>query len=245
MKHEVAPSSFNEDLGSMFMPDVNASSAALAARDELAMARLIAGGDQVQFTVMMRQYNRRLYRLARAVLRDDTEAEDALQDAYVSAYHSMQQFRGEASLSTWLSRLVLNECLGRLRRSERRSKLMNLVSPSDEMTDVAEEEGRRPDWIVARAQMRCLLEHKLDQLPEAFRLVFVLRSVEELSVEETAAALNIPEATVRSRYFRAKGLLREALAQEIDLAERDLFNFAGARCDGIVERVLERLNSKR
>lgn len=220
------------------------TSEALPPSDELAMARLIAGGDKIQFTAMMRQYNRRLYRLARTVLRDETEAEDALQDAYVSAYHSMQQFRGEASLSTWLSRLVLNECLGRLRRSERRSRLMSLVRPNNEMTDVAEDDGRRPDWIVARAQMRGLLERKLDQLPEAFRLVFVLRSVEELSVEETAAALSIPAATVRSRYFRAKGLLREALAEEIDLAERDLFDFAGTRCDGVVERVLSRLRER-
>ena len=208
---------------------------------ELAVAQLIAAGDRGHFTALIRQYNRRLYRLARAVLRDDTEAEDALQDAYVSAYHSIQEFRGEASLSTWLSRLVLNECLGRLRRTERRSKVITLVSANDEMTDVAEDDDHRPDLIAARAQMRTLLEQKLDQLPQAFRVVFVLRSVEELSVEETAAALGIPEATVRSRLFRAKGLLREALAQEIDLAERDLFDFGGARCDRIVGRVLERV----
>ena len=226
------------------MSDVTARTAASRREDELGMARLITGGDRAQFTALMRQYNRRLYRLARAVLRDDTEAEDALQEAYVSAYHSIQQFRGESALSTWLSRLVLNECLGRLRRTERRSKAMTLVSPNDEMTDVAEDDGRRPDWILARAQMRELIEQKLDQLPEAFRLVFVLRSVEELSVEETAAMLDIPEATVRSRYFRAKALLREALAQEIDLAERDVFDFDGPRCDRIVERVLERLDTR-
>ncbi|HEY4214221.1 MAG TPA: RNA polymerase sigma factor [Steroidobacteraceae bacterium] len=226
---------------------MHARSESLARRDalpELAVAQLIAEGDRGRFTALIRQYNRRLYRLARAVLRDDSEAEDALQDAYVSAYHSIQEFRGEASLSTWLSRLVLNECLGRLRRTERRSKVMTLVSPNDEMTDVAEDDDLRPDLIAARAQMRALLEQKLDQLPQAFRVVFVLRSVEELTVEETASALGIPEATVRSRLFRAKGLLREALAQEIDLAERDLFDFGGARCDGMVGRVLERLNSK-
>jgi RNA polymerase sigma-70 factor (ECF subfamily) len=97
--------------------------------------------------------------------------------------------------------------------------------------------------VLARAQMRDLLERKLDTLPEAFRLVFVLRSVEELSVEETAKTLGIPEATVRSRYFRAKGLLREALAQEIDLAERDIFEFGGQHCDRIVARVMERIDS--
>ncbi len=210
-------------------------------RDELAIARLIAGGDREQFTLLIRQYNRRLYRLARATLRDDAEAEDALQDAYLSAYHAMPEFRGDAALSTWLSRLVLNECLGRIRRSNRRSRVVPLVSSSEEMGLVAEEPSRRPERLVARAQIRELLEHKLDALPEAFRVVFVLRSVEELSVEETAAVLGIPAATVRSRYFRARGLLREALAQEIDLAERDLFEFGGSRCDRICARVLERL----
>ena len=210
-------------------------------RDELAIARRIAGGDRAQFTLLIRQYNRRLYRLARATLRDDAEAEDALQDAYLSAYHAMREFRGDAALSTWLSRLVLNECLGRIRRSNRRSRVVPLVSSSEEMGLVAEEPSRRPERLVARAQIRELLEQKLDALPEAFRVVFVLRSVEELSVEETAAVLGIPAATVRSRYFRARGLLREALAQEIDLAERDLFEFGGSRCDRICARVLERL----
>jgi RNA polymerase sigma-70 factor (ECF subfamily) len=111
------------------------------------------------------------------------------------------------------------------------------------MDTVAEPDAAAPDRLVARSQMRALLERKLDTLPEAFRLVFVLRSVEELSVEETAQTLGIPEATVRSRYFRAKGLLREALAQEIDLAERDLFEFGGQHCDRVVARVLARLEA--
>jgi RNA polymerase sigma-70 factor, ECF subfamily len=208
---------------------------------ELGIARRIAGGDREQFTALIRQYNRRLYRLARATLRDDAEAEDALQDAYLSAYHGIQDFRGDAAISTWLSRLVLNECLGRIRRSNRRSKVVPLVSSNDEVGLVAEEPAGRPERIVARAQMRGLLEQKLDELPEAFRVVFVLRSVEELSVEETAEVLGVPAATVRTRYFRARGLLREALAQEIDLAERDLFEFGGSRCDRICARVLERL----
>jgi RNA polymerase sigma-70 factor, ECF subfamily len=210
---------------------------------ELGIARRIAGGDREQFATLIRQYNRRLYRLARATLRDDAEAEDALQDAYLSAYHGIRDFRGDAAISTWLSRLVLNECLGRIRRGNRRSKVVPLVSSNDEVGRVAEEPARRPERIVARAQMRGILEQKLDELPETFRVVFVLRSVEELSVEETAEVLGIPAATVRTRYFRARGLLREALAQEIDLAERDLFEFGGSRCDRICARVLERLEA--
>jgi RNA polymerase sigma factor (sigma-70 family) len=209
----------------------------------MAGATPITPGDRAAFEQLMRQYNRRLYRLARATLRDDAEAEDALQDAYFAAYRSIDQFRGESTLSTWLSRLVLNECFGRLRRGTRRQKVIPLVSPTQEMDAVPEPDSERPDRVLARAQMRDLLERKLDTLPEAFRLVFVLRSVEELSVEETAKTLGIPEATVRSRYFRAKGLLREALAQEIDLAERDIFEFGGQHCDRIVARVMERIDA--
>lgn len=209
----------------------------------MASVESIGTGDRAAFEQLMRQYNRRLYRLARATLRDDAEAEDALQDAYLAAYRSIHQFRGDSALSTWLSRLVLNECFGRLRRGARRQKVIPMVSPTQEMDAVAEPDTDAPDRLLARAQIRTLLERKLDDLPEAFRLVFVLRSVEELSVEETAHTLGIPEATVRSRYFRAKGLLREALAQEIDLAERDVFEFGGQHCDRVVARVLAKLDS--
>jgi len=219
--------------------------ASAVSADELSIARRIAAGDRAQFAVLIRRYNQRLYRLARATLRDDAEAEDALQDAYLSAYHSIQRFRGDAALSTWLSRLVLNECLGRIRRGDRRRKVVPLVSSNEAMGEVPEEDIARPERIVARAQIRGLLEQKLDDLPEAFRVVFVLRSVEELSVEETADVLGIPATTVRTRYFRAKGLLREALAQEIDLAERDLFEFGGQRCERICARVLTTLAATR
>lgn len=211
--------------------------------DDVAIARRVAGGDHVAFERLMRQHNRRLYRLARAVLKDPAEADDVLQDAYLSAYQSLQHFRGEAALSTWLSRLVLNECSARLRRNNRRQIVIPMVSSTNrpEADSVAAQESELPDKAIGRAQIRELLEHKLDELPEAFRVVFVMRSVEELTVEETARILDIPEDTVRSRHFRARGLLREALAQEIDLAERDVFEFGGGRCDGVIARVLARL----
>ena len=190
----------------------------------------------------MRRYNRRLYRLARAVLRSATEAEDALQEAYLSAYRSIGDFRGDAGLSTWLSRLVLNECLERLRRSARRNKVVSIVS-SDTDLAVAKSESDLPEEVLGRAQIRALLERKLDALPEGFRTVFVLRSVEELSVEETAQCLGIPQETVRSRHFRARSLLRDMLAQELDLAERDVFEFGGEHCDRIVVQVLAKVDS--
>jgi RNA polymerase sigma factor (sigma-70 family) len=216
---------------------------ALVREDERAIARSIAVGDRAAFESLMRRYNRRLYRLARATLRDRTEAEDALQDAYISAYRSIGQFRGDASLSTWLSRLVLNECFARMRRTARRRNVVSIVSPSIpiESPPMIANEADSPYGALGRAQMRDLLERKVDELPENFRAVFVLRSVEELSVDETAGILGIPDETVRSRHFRAKTMLRESLARELNLAERDLFEFGGDHCDQIVARVLARL----
>ncbi len=216
---------------------------ALEAEDDATLIAQIRAGDRRAFERMMRRYNRRLYRLARATLRDEAEAQDALQEAYLQAYRSIGQFRGEAALSTWLSRLVLNECLGRRRRSNRRDGVVRIVSSdTDSRIDtVADDRADLPDHAAGRAQMLGILESKLDDLPEEFRTVFVLRSVEELSVEETATCLGIPEATVRSRHFRAKGLLRESLAREVDLAERDIFEFGGQHCDRIIANVLARL----
>jgi RNA polymerase sigma-70 factor (ECF subfamily) len=213
------------------------------AEDELTLARRVANGDRAAFELIMRRYNRRLYRLARASLRDDSEAKDAVQEAYLSAYRGIGSFRGEASLSTWLSRLVLNECGNRQRRSARRRDIIPLVSSATSRTetesvaDVAE----GPDRAAARTQLRAILESKLGELPEALRVVFVLRSVEELSVAEAAETLGIAEETVRMRHFRARGMLREMLARDIDLAEADLFEFGGIHCDALVASVRARV----
>ena len=209
--------------------------------DDLALARRIAAGDRAAFELLMRRHNRRLFRLARATMRDDAEAEEALQEAYLAAYRGAAGFRGEASLATWLSSMVLNECLARLRKGARRQNVIPMVT-SDEMDHIHADEQDVPEKALVRAEMRALIERKLDELPEDFRLVFVLRSVEELSVEETAATLGIEPATVRSRHFRARSLLRESLAREIDVAERDLFDFGGAHCDRLVDAVNTRLD---
>jgi RNA polymerase sigma-70 factor (ECF subfamily) len=205
-----------------------------------------ARGEHEAFAELMRLHNQRLFRTARAILREDAEAEDAVQEAYVQAYRALPDFRGEAQLSTWLVRIVANEALGRLRKRRRGAQVIALGAD----VDVAEvpmdpDNAAQPERAAERAQSRRLIEAKIDALPEAFRAVFVLRAVEELSVEETAAALDIPAATVRTRYFRARALLREALARELDLALEDTYAFAGARCDRIVARVLARLASLR
>jgi RNA polymerase sigma-70 factor (ECF subfamily) len=185
----------------------------------------------------MRKHNRMLFRTARAILRDDAEAEDAVQEAYLRAYWSIGRFRGEAKLSTWLVRIVANEALARLRKGTRRAQIVPISN--DVETDIPSNDG--PELRTQRSEIRRLLEEKIDALPEAYRSVFVLRALEEFSVEETAAALGIPEATVRTRFFRARSQLREALSREIDLAFDDAFAFAGERCDRIVAAVLARL----
>lgn len=212
------------------------------AADDATLVHQIACGDRTAFELLMRRHNRRLYRLARAVLRNSAEAEDALQDAYLLAYRSLHQFRGEASVSTWLSRLVLNECFGRRRRDNRRQTVVPITGAPAEIDVVPDTEDDLPDRLTGREQVRALLESKLDALPQDFRTVFVMRSIEELSVEETAEILGIPEATVRSRHFRAKSLLRESLARDFDVAERDAFEFGGAHCDRVVAAVLSRVS---
>jgi len=171
------------------------------AEDELTLARRVAQGDRTAFEILMRRYNRRLYRLARASLRDDAEAQDALQDAYLNAYRAIGSFRGDATLSTWLSRLVLNECGIRQRRSARRRDIIPLISSEASMaeTESVADVAEGPDHAAARTQMRSILEGKVSGLPEALRVVFVLRSVEELSVAETAETLGITEEAVRLR----------------------------------------------
>ena len=201
-------------------------------------------GDTAAFETLMRRHNRTLFRTARAILRDDAEAEDALQEAYLQAYHALPGFRAEARFTTWMVRIVANEALMRLRKETRRAQIVPM-QPADatpgleELADTMD--NQRPEPSAERAEMRRLLERQIDTLPDAYRTVFMLRAVEEMPVEEVAAVLQIPEATVRTRFFRARSLLREALAQRIDLAYADAFAFAGERCDRIVAAVLARL----
>lgn len=197
-----------------------------------------------KFEALMRRHNRMLFRTARAILRDDAEAEEALQDAYLKAYRSMDQFRGDSKLSTWLVRITANEALMRLRKRVRRAEIVDLFPAGAEADEAAIERRDQPESLAARGQLRSLLESKIDALPEAFRTVFILRGLEEFSVEETAAALEIPEATVRTRFFRARSLLREALSSEIDLVFDEAFGFAGERCDRVVAHVLARLSEE-
>lgn len=228
------------------MKPATASTATETPHDAVLLERIVAG-DGDAMAALMRRHNRRLFRAARSILRDDAEAEDALQEAYLRAYRALGGFRAESDLSTWLVRIVVNEALSRLRERRRRSGVVALagdrIAENARADDdaISEDRTMRPEDQALRADLRRILEARIDALPDAFRSVFVLRAVEEMSVDETAQCLGLEAATVRTRHFRARAMLREALARDIDLGVEDAFAFDGARCDRIVAAVLDRL----
>ena len=216
-----------------------------ASVDDAELVGRIARHDQAAFEILMRRYNGKLFRVARAILKDDAEAEDALQEAYLDAFRHIDEFRGEARLSTWLTRIVINQALVRLRKHRRDRVVVpfedgRATEPDAAEADVADERSESPPAATLRAEIRRALERRIDELPMVFRTVFVMREVEDMTVEETAECLSIPSATVRTRLFRARALLREALARDMDMATLDVFSFAGERCDRIVAGVLAR-----
>ncbi|MBV1796906.1 RNA polymerase sigma factor [Siccirubricoccus sp. G192] len=220
-----------------------------AAAAELGDGELVAlarRGEAAAFCEIMRRNNRHLFRAARGVLRDDTEAEDVVQEAYVRAFRGLAGFRGEASLSTWLTRIALNEALGRLRR-RRNTVGLEAIEVAQEgggaciLMFPTAQAGGDPEGAAARREVRRLLEGAIDELPEAFRLVLVARDVDGMSVEETARILGIRPETVRTRLHRARRLLRAALDQRLGDTLREAFPFDGARCARMTEVVLARL----
>jgi RNA polymerase sigma-70 factor (ECF subfamily) len=220
-----------------------------ATGDDAALASRAAQGDQDAFARIMRRYNQRLYRLAVSVMGDASEAEDVLQESYVRAFYAFSTYAGAGSLGAWLARIVRNEAIDRVRsRDSRRSHVAieaDLGGQSEEdETNVSTDPLQSltdPQALAANADLRRLLERAIQRLPEQFRSAFVLREVEGLSVEETAEYLGIPSATVKTRDHRARNLLRAYLSENIDATIPQTFPFMGARCDRLVERVLQRL----
>ena len=210
------------------------------------LVSLALAGDDLAFAQIMRRFNRLLFRTARSILKNDDDTQEALQEAYLHAWRALASFRSDARLSTWLVRIVVNEALGRLRRhGAPLAQVVPLNAAIDADGETPEMQmpanpDDQPEPSVMRAQVRQQIEARIDTLPDAFRTVFMLRGVHELSVEEVAMALGLPEATVRSRYFRARGILREGLSRDIDMAMADAFSFAGQRCDSMIAGVLAR-----
>lgn len=216
------------------------------ASDAELVACVVNGNDNA-FEHIMRRYNRLLFRTARSVIDTDCEAEEVLQEAYLKAWLALSRFRADAKLSTWLVRIVLNEALGRKRRKSAHVVPLN----SETMMDQSETQplfttsfDSRPDHHVVRAELRSILEARIGCLPEMYRTVFMLRAVEEMTTGEVSYALQLPEATVRTRFFRARSLLREGLASDVDAILDEVFYFDGERCDRIVGSVLDRIKTE-
>jgi RNA polymerase sigma-70 factor (ECF subfamily) len=221
----------------------------LEALGDAELVELARQGVESAVRAIVRRYNRRLFRVARGVVRDDAEAEDIVQETYVRAFTNLESFRGEALLSTWLTRIALNEALGRVRRRR----------PTVELDELETESGWQggclimfpsasppasPETEAGRNQVRQVLESAVDELPDAFRPVFVLRDIEGLSTEETAAQLSLKTETVKTRLHRARRLLRKAVAERLTTEFSGLFPFGGARCARTADRVVERLRSE-
>jgi RNA polymerase sigma-70 factor (ECF subfamily) len=222
--------------------------AALRSYPELPEADLVGfaqAGDRDAFRAIMQRCNQRLFRVARGLMRDEADAEDLLQEAYVRAFAAIASFRGEAGIATWLTRIVLNEGHDRL-RARRATVELDEVEPAQASGQVLQFPGSDaadPEAHAARAQIRRLIQVALDELPESFRLVFILREVEELSIEETAAHLGIRPQTVKTRLHRARRRLRGALDSQLADVLVGAYPFLGARCARLTERVLSRLDA--
>jgi RNA polymerase sigma-70 factor (ECF subfamily) len=207
------------------------------------LVRAAQGGDNRAFRAILTKYNRRLYRIARGILRNDTEAEDAVQEAYVNAFTHLATFRGESSLSTWLSRIVMNESLGRLRSRRPMAELAEVETPSQaaEIIQFPNTARTDPERTMAQRELLRLVERVTDELPDVYRTVFVTRVIEGMSVEDTAELLGIRIETVKTRLHRARKLVREHLDREIGPVMLDAFPFAGKRCERMTENVMQRL----
>ena len=212
--------------------------------DDAELVRRALARDPDAFRAIMQKHNQRLYRIARVVLRNSTDAEDAVQEAYVSAFTHLASYRGESSLATWLSRIVMNEALGRLRQARPTVDIDALTSSQNEAEIIQFPQSNPnddPERTMAQRQILALVEKATDELPEPYRLVFVARVIEGMSVEDTADLLDIKAVTVKTRLHRARQLVRDQLNKQIGPVLMDAFPFAGRRCERMTETVMKRL----
>ncbi len=206
--------------------------------DEQVVAQVL-GGHTALFELLMRRYNERVYRVARAMVRDEDEAEDVMQQAYVNAYANLRQFNGRSLFSTWLTRIAINEALGRLRRKRRYEPLDDQSSKVEHA--MTETSPGNPEQQALTSELRALLEWAIDDLPDGAREVFVLREVEGLSTSEVADLLSVSQDAVKTRLSRARGTLRRALTARVGSSTSEVFRFHRPRCDKVVAHVMARI----
>jgi RNA polymerase sigma factor (sigma-70 family) len=211
------------------------------AASDLELAASAAAGDGLAFELIVRRHNRLLFRTARGVVPDDAEAQDVVQETWLRAFGKLQTFRGEAALGTWLARMAINLAISSQRRKGRLVALQDDAATEQtmELPDQSANEG--PDASAERGEMRALLQASIEGLPAIYRSVFMLRAVEDMSVEEAAFCLGVSQDVVKTRFLRARALLREELATRIETGAHDTFCFAGARCDAVLAHVMGEL----
>jgi RNA polymerase sigma-70 factor, ECF subfamily len=219
----------------------------MAAVDDIELLRVAREGDATAFDALIRRHDRFLYRVARSILLDDYEAEDVVQETFIKAFKALVDFRGEASLSTWLTRIALNEALARKRRRRATVELEALQQPANAQIEPSAmiASAQDPEVAAAQHQLRKLLERAIDRLPDSLRTVFVMRDVEELSTAEAARLLELGEPTVKTRLHRARRMLREILGDQVAASLSDVFPFERQRCDLLVERVLREVGLRK
>lgn len=224
------------------MRSTNLGTTSLVAASESELIRRAKARDEAAIRAILKANNRRLFRIARGILRNDSDAEDVVQETYVRALTHLEGFRGESSLSTWLSRIAINEAMGRLRGRRPSLDLDSLSKDRPEAEIIPFPAALSdPEKSMAQRQIQEVVEHAIDQLPEPFRLVFITRVMEEMTVEDTAELLSLKPETVKTRLHRARALLRQNVEKEIGPVILEAFPFAGRRCERLTEAVLGRL----
>jgi RNA polymerase sigma-70 factor (ECF subfamily) len=211
--------------------------------DEAVVTRVLAG-ETGMFEIVMRRHNQRLYRVARAILRNDGEAEDVMQDAYVRAYEHLGQFAGRAKFSTWLTRIAVHEALARQHRGNRFEELESMSEQQGDPMDRFASIAPNPEQQASNTEIGRLLEEAVEKLPDDYRTVFMLRDVEEMSTTDAADVLDITEENVKVRLHRARVLLRKALYVRAGIERKEVFNFHALRCDRVVKNVFERIQKQ-
>lgn len=224
------------------LPSTVVNPQALSSMTDEEVVRRVLEGDTAVFELIMRRYNQRLYRIARSILRDDAEAEDVVQDAYVRAYEHLNQFAGLAKFSTWLSRIAVHEALARARRRDRIEELDAM--PETNPYQPTEPVEASPERLASNAEVRTLLEDAIASLPLNYRTVFVMREVEELTTEETAETLDLTIENVKIRLHRAKAMLRRELYARAGANAAQAYPFPATRCDRLVAAVMARITAK-
>jgi RNA polymerase sigma-70 factor (ECF subfamily) len=203
------------------------------------IVRRIRGGDRALFEVLMRRHNQRAYRTARAVIKNEAEVEDVMQQAYINAFTHLHQFEERAQFSTWLTRIVLNEAFAR--RDRLRATEAAADSEGGSRMEMITTPGPDPERQAYAGELRRVLEDAIDALPDGYRAVFVLREVEGLSTTETGAGLGLGDEAVKTRLHRARAMLRRALSARVGAAVSATFQFPAVRCDRVVAAVLQKI----